>query len=69
VEVPADAWQAGPWNRWSYQHVDEVVAVVAVAHDPARTRPWASAPGGLDDLVDPSWPTPGWTESLSPSTE
>jgi CubicO group peptidase (beta-lactamase class C family) len=53
VEVPADAWQAGPWNRWSYQHVDEVVEVAAVARDPARTRPWASAPGGLDDLVDP----------------
>jgi hypothetical protein len=53
VEVPADAWQEGPWNRWSYQHVEEVVAVAAVAHDPGRTRAWASAAAGLDDLVDP----------------
>ena len=52
MEVPADAWQAGPWNRWSYQHVDEVVAVDAVDHDPGRTSVWASAMGGLDDLVD-----------------
>lgn len=53
MEVPADAWQTGPWNRWSYQHVDEVVAVDAVAHDPAGTRSWESATGELDDLVDP----------------
>jgi CubicO group peptidase (beta-lactamase class C family) len=53
VKVPADAWQAGPWNRWSFQHVDEVVAVEAVAHEPASARAWASTSGGLDDLVDP----------------
>lgn len=53
MEVPADAWQMGPWNRWSFQHVDEVVAAEAVAHDPERVRPWSSAAGGLDDLVDP----------------
>jgi CubicO group peptidase (beta-lactamase class C family) len=53
VEVPADAWQVGPFNRWSFQHVDEVVAVRPVAHDPAGVRPWPGAVDGLDDLVEP----------------
>jgi CubicO group peptidase (beta-lactamase class C family) len=53
VEIPPDAWQQGPWNRWSYQHVDEVVSVDPVAHDPARTRGWPSVTGELEDLVDP----------------
>ncbi len=30
VDVPREAWQVGPWNRWSYQHVDEVVATAVV---------------------------------------
>jgi CubicO group peptidase (beta-lactamase class C family) len=52
--VPADAWQVGPWNRWSFQHVDEVVAVQGVARDPGRVHPWPSAAAAaLDDLVDP----------------
>jgi hypothetical protein len=29
-EVPLDAWQVGPWNRWAYLHVGEVVATVPV---------------------------------------
>ena len=53
MEIPPDAWQQGPWNRWSYQHVDEVVSVDAVANDPARTRAWLLAAAELDDLVDP----------------
>lgn len=53
MELPADAWQVGPWNRWSFQHVEEVVAVDAVAHDPGRAGVWSSAAGGLDDLIDP----------------
>jgi hypothetical protein len=68
MEVPADAWQEGPWNRWSYQHVDEVVAVDAVARDRGRMRAWSSATGGLDDLVDPLVADVWWTASLSPST-
>jgi CubicO group peptidase (beta-lactamase class C family) len=52
VEIPPDAWQEGPWNRWSYQHVEEFVAVETVGHDRARTRAWSSATGELDDLVD-----------------
>jgi CubicO group peptidase (beta-lactamase class C family) len=53
VEVPADAWQVGPWNRWSYQHVDEVVAVETVGCAPAGEGTWSWATGDLDDLVDP----------------
>lgn len=53
MEIPPDAWQQGPWNRWSYQHVDEVVSVEVVAHAPGRARAWPLATGELDDLVDP----------------
>ena len=54
MRVPADAWQVGPWNRWSFQHVDEVVAVQTVPRDPGRAHAWpAAATVALDDLVDP----------------
>ncbi len=51
--MPKDQWQVGPWNRWAFQHVDEVVAVETIAHDRAGVREWGSAPVPLDDLVDP----------------
>jgi CubicO group peptidase (beta-lactamase class C family) len=51
--VPQDQWQVGPWNRWSFQHVDEVVAVGTIPHDQTGVREWTSAPESLDDLVDP----------------
>jgi len=36
--VPLSSWQVGPWNRWAYQHVQEVVPTVPVRCDPARHR-------------------------------
>ena len=44
MRAPLDAWQVGPWNRWAYQHVDEMVPTVvvprgdAVLELPARPR-------------------------------
>ena len=29
--APLDSWQVGPWNRWAYQHVEEMVPTVVVA--------------------------------------
>jgi len=36
--VPLSSWQVGPWNRWAYLHVQEVVPTVPVRCDPARHR-------------------------------
>lgn len=51
--VPLESWQVGPWNRWSYVHVGDVVATVPVprAAGPARELPPGAA--DLDDLVAP----------------
>lgn len=65
MDVPPDAWQLGPWNRWSFQHVEEVVAVQTVAHDPDAVRTWGtdSGDGALDDLVDP-FVADGWVDGV-----
>jgi CubicO group peptidase (beta-lactamase class C family) len=34
-EIPPEAWQVGPWNRWAYVHVSEVVPTVPVARGEA----------------------------------
>src|SRR6478736_5039097 len=36
MQIPADAWQVGPWNRYAYTHVSEVVATVPVRAGVAR---------------------------------
>jgi CubicO group peptidase (beta-lactamase class C family) len=52
MAVPLESWQVGPWNRWAYQHVGELVPTVAIPRGsrPAWELPAASAP--LDDVVD-----------------
>jgi hypothetical protein len=53
LAVPPDAWQLGPHNRWSFQHVDQMVAVQTVAHDRDRVRAWPVHQQALDDLIEP----------------
>jgi len=36
MTVPLETWQVGPWNRWAYLHVGEVVPTVAVRRDAGR---------------------------------
>jgi len=52
MSVPESEWQVGPWNRWSYQHVDQVVATVPVHRGSARSWELATAAPALDDLAD-----------------
>jgi CubicO group peptidase (beta-lactamase class C family) len=52
-EVPLDAWQVGPWNRWAYLHVGEVVATVSVPRGDGPVWELGAATADLDDLVDP----------------
>jgi CubicO group peptidase (beta-lactamase class C family) len=51
--APPATWQIGPWNRWAYQHVGEVVATVAVPRDPDRARPLPERPLDLDAVESP----------------
>jgi CubicO group peptidase (beta-lactamase class C family) len=46
MSAPLESWQVGPWNRWAYQHVDEMVPTVVVPRGdgpvlelPERPRP------------------------------
>ena len=52
-EVPGDAWQVGPWNRWAYLHVGEVVATVPVARGAGPVWELEACANDLDDLVEP----------------
>ena len=52
-EVPRDAWQVGPWNRWAYLHVGEVVATVPVHRGEGPVWELEARAHDLDDLVDP----------------
>jgi CubicO group peptidase (beta-lactamase class C family) len=53
MQVPADAWQIGPWNRWAYVHVGEVLATAPVPRADGPVAPLEDADAGLDDLLDP----------------
>jgi CubicO group peptidase (beta-lactamase class C family) len=54
VGVPLETWQVGPWNRWAYVHVDEVVPTVEVPRGgPVRELPRGSSDLDLaDDCLD-----------------
>jgi CubicO group peptidase (beta-lactamase class C family) len=45
--VPLESWQVGPWNRWTYQHVGEVVPTVPVARGAGPVRELPAAPADL----------------------
>jgi CubicO group peptidase (beta-lactamase class C family) len=47
--VPLESWQVGPWNRWAYQHVGEVVPTVAVSRGSGPAWELAARPAGLGD--------------------
>jgi CubicO group peptidase (beta-lactamase class C family) len=51
VTVPLTSWQVGPWNRWSYQHVDEVVGTVPVRRGSAPAWELSRGEATLDDLA------------------
>ena len=68
--MPPEAWQVGPWNRWAYQHVGEMVATVPVPRGDGPRWELPEAPealGGLEladaagrprrlgDLLDELW--------------
>ena len=53
MQVPLDAWQVGPWNRWAYVHVDEVVATAPVSRGDGPVAPLEQGDADLDDVLLP----------------
>ena len=47
MTVPLERWQVGPWNRWAYQHVSEVVATARVPRGDGAARGLPERPIGL----------------------
>lgn len=43
-QVTLGNWRKPPFNRWSFQHVREIVPSAEIANDPAHVRPLASDP-------------------------
>ena len=62
--MPLDAWQVGPWNRWAYVHVDEVVPTAAVARGGGPAAPLPAADAGLEDLAADLLES-GWVDGLA----
>ena len=49
--VPRDSWDRAPWNRWSFQHVREVVPTVEVWRGTGAVKALAQRPKNLDKLM------------------
>jgi CubicO group peptidase (beta-lactamase class C family) len=52
MTVPLETWQIGPWNRWAYQHVGEVVPTVPVARGTGPVWELPVRPAQLGPEVD-----------------
>ncbi len=47
MKATLDNWRAGPFNRWAFQHVREIVPSADIANDPQRVTPLPAAPAAL----------------------
>ena len=54
MSAPLESWQVGPWNRWAYQHVDEMVPTVVVPRGDGPVLELPERPAALDlgDFLD-----------------
>jgi CubicO group peptidase (beta-lactamase class C family) len=53
VDVPLESWQVGPWNRWAYVHVGEVVPTVTVPRGSGPVRALEARPRDAGELDAP----------------
>jgi CubicO group peptidase (beta-lactamase class C family) len=49
--VPMDAWDRAPWNRWSFQHVRDILPTVEVPRGSGPVRELPRAERDFDDLA------------------
>jgi CubicO group peptidase (beta-lactamase class C family) len=47
---PRDGWDRAPWNRWSFQHVREMVPTAEVWRGRGQPSPLPRAPRHIDDI-------------------
>ena len=47
---PRTDWDRPPWNRWSFQHVGEILPTVEVSRGSGPVRPLSRRERPLDDL-------------------
>ena len=53
ARVPLESWQVGPWNRWAYVHVRDVVETVPVLRGDGPSRELERRSADLDGLLEP----------------
>lgn len=51
LRVPFDSWDRAPWNRWSFQHVRELLPTTEIWRGPGPTSPLTEVAQNLDDLT------------------
>jgi CubicO group peptidase (beta-lactamase class C family) len=51
ADVPHDHWDRAPWNRWSFQHVRELVPTVQVWRGDGPAMPLPAAYQEVDEVV------------------
>jgi len=47
---PKSEWDRAPWNRWSFQHVADILPTVGISRGPGPVRPLPRSGRDLDDL-------------------
>jgi CubicO group peptidase (beta-lactamase class C family) len=50
ADVPHDDWDRSPWNRWTFQHVRELVPTVQVWRGEGPVTPLPAAHQDIDDI-------------------
>ena len=48
--IPRQDWDRAPWNRWTFQHVREMVPTAQVWRGPGPASPLPSAPQDIDGI-------------------
>lgn len=50
THIPRADWDRAPWNRWSFQHIAELMPTAAISRGAGPVREFARAPEELGDL-------------------
>ncbi len=53
MNVPRMDWDRPPWNRWSFQHVRDILPTVEVSRGSDAAHVFESSPALLDDVLVP----------------
>ena len=51
ARVTLETWDRPPFNRWSFQHLREIMPTVAVPRGPGPVCPFPRRPQGLETIA------------------